>query len=268
MQTTTGTPVTEVIDKRFIPIPGTLNFRDFGGYHTSDGNRVRRGLLFRCGALNHVPDDAYPQFADLDIGVICDLRRDEELELNPTPEHKPFDCQVRIPIDPGSSIHLRQSFENPDHTYEDRILFMKEITREIARDHVEEYTRLFDELLNVNNGFLLHCTAGKDRTGFGAAMILFALGVSEKDIFDDYLLTNSATDLIERMRPMFNDRYEGRVDEKTLMVTSGVRKEYLRAAIDELIAVHGSINGYLEAVGIDDKARNELKIRLTEIPQN
>jgi protein-tyrosine phosphatase len=264
----TGTLVTEVIDDRFIPIPGTLNFRDFGGYLTSDGNRVRRGLLFRCGALNQVPDDAYQQFSELDIGVICDLRRDEELELSPTPDHKPFNCQVRIPIDPGSSIHLRESFENPDHTHEDRILFMKEITREIARDHVIEYTRLFDELLNANNGFLLHCTAGKDRTGFGAAMILFALGVSEEDIFDDYLLTNSATDLIERMRPMFKDRYEGRIDEKSLLATSGVRKEYLRAAIDELISVHGSVNGYLEAVGINDKARTELRIRLTEVPRN
>jgi len=256
--------VAVVRDKRFIPIPGTLNFRDFGGYKTSDGSQVRQGLLFRCGALNQIPDHAYQQFSDLDIGVICDLRRDEELEWSPTPRHKPFNCQVRIPIDPGSSIHLRQSFENPSHTHEDRIIFMKEITREIARDHVAEYTRLFSELLNVNNGFLLHCTAGKDRTGFGAAMILFALGVSEEDIFDDYLLTNSSTDLIERMRPMFHDRYEGRIDEASLKVTSGVRQEYLRAAIDELIALHGSIDGYLEAVRIDNNARAELKGRLTE----
>ena len=255
--------MTEVKDRRFIPIPGTLNFRDFGGYKTSDGGRVKQGMLFRCGALNEIPDHAYHQFADLDIGVICDLRRDEELEWRPTPDHEPFNCQVRIPIDPGSSVRLRESFENPEHTYEDRIIFMKEITREIARDHVTEYTQLFAELMNVNNGFLLHCTAGKDRTGFGAAMILFALGVSEEDIFDDYLLTNSATDLIERMRPMFKDRYDNRVDEASLMVTSGVRKEYLSAAIDELITIHGSVNGYLEAIGIDSHARTELRNRLT-----
>jgi protein-tyrosine phosphatase len=258
--------MTESKDKRFIPIPGTLNFRDFGGYKTSNGGQVRKGLLFRCGALNQVPDHAFDQFADLDIGVICDLRRDEELEWSPTPDHKPFDCQVRIPIDPGSSTQLRESFENPDHTYEDRILFMKEITREIARDHVAEYTQLFTALMNVNNGFLLHCSAGKDRTGFGAAMILFALDVSEEDIFDDYLLTNSSIDLIERMRPMFQDRYEDRVDEASLKVTSGVREEYLRAAIDELTTIHGSVTGYLEAVGIDDYARAELKSRLTKNP--
>jgi len=247
---------------RFVPIEGSLNFRDFGGYATVDRKLVRSGRLFRCGSLADIPAHAHDDFSDLDIGVICDLRRDEEVQMNPTPSISPFDCSVRIPIDPGSSFQLRDSFENHGHNHEHRIEFMTEITREIARDHTDEYRRLFEELLNVDNGFLLHCSAGKDRTGFGAAMILYALGVPEDVIVEDYLLTNTATELLDRMRPMFEERYGDRVDEASLVVTAGVREEYLRAALEEVHQHFGSVDGYLEAVGIDQAANRELRARL------
>ena len=141
---------------RFVPIAGSLNFRDFGGYETVDGKLVRTGRLFRCGSLSYIPQHAHADFTELDIGVICDLRRDEEAQASPTPNITPFNCSVRIPIDPGSSFQLRDSFEKDGHTLEQRIEFMTEITREIARDHTDEYRRLFEELLNVDNGFLLH----------------------------------------------------------------------------------------------------------------
>ncbi|MEJ6517069.1 MAG: tyrosine-protein phosphatase [Pseudomonadales bacterium] len=247
---------------RFVPIAGSLNFRDFGGYETVDGKLVRTGRLFRCGSLSYIPQHAHADFTELDIGVICDLRRDEEAQASPTPNITPFNCSVRIPIDPGSSFQLRDSFEKDGHTLEQRIEFMTEITREIARDHTDEYRRLFEELLNVDNGFLLHCTAGKDRTGFGAAMILYALGVPEDVIVEDYLLTNTATELLDIMRPMFEKRYGDRVDDASLIVTAGVKEQYLRAALEEVHQHFGSIDGYLEAVGIDQAANRELRSRL------
>jgi len=247
---------------RFVPIAGSLNFRDFGGYETVDGKLVRTGRLFRCGSLSYIPQHAHADFTELDIGVICDLRRDEEAQASPTPNVTPFNCSVRIPIDPGSSFQLRDSFEKDGHTLEQRIEFMTEITREIARDHTDEYRRLFEELLNVDNGFLLHCTAGKDRTGFGAAMILYALGVPEDVIVEDYLLTNTATELLDIMRPMFEKRYGDRVDDASLIVTAGVKEQYLRAALEEVHQHFGSIDGYLEAVGIDQAVNRELRSRL------
>ena len=69
----------------FIRLPGAINLRDFGGYRTSDGRRIRRGLLFRCGAMHMIEPEYHDAFADLDIGVICDLRRDDEVEMSPTP---------------------------------------------------------------------------------------------------------------------------------------------------------------------------------------
>ena len=249
-------------DSRFVPIEGSLNFRDFGGYATAGGGLVKRGKLFRCGSLANIPEQAHQDFANLDIGVICDLRRDEESRMSPTPDAAPFECRVHIPIDPGSSTQLHDSYQNPNHDSVNRIQFMESITREIARDHIQEYRNLFDQLLAVNNGFLLHCSAGKDRTGFGAAMILFALGVSETDVFFDYLLSNRATELFERMKPMFKKQYGNRVDDESLRVISGVKESYLRAALDQVRQQHGSIDGYLNAVGVDQAARETLRSRL------
>ena len=249
-------------DPRFVPIEGSLNFRDFGGYHTKDGGTVLKGKLFRCGSLSGIPEHAFDDFARLDVGVICDLRREDEIAMGGAPADAPFNCRVHIPIAPGSSPQLRASYQDPDQNHEHRIAFMKEITREIARDHVEAYTKLFQELMNVESGFLLHCSAGKDRTGFGVAMIQAALGVSEEDIFSDYLLTNDATELLERMMPGFNERYGGRVDHQSLKIIAGVRYEYLRVALDEVILQHGSVDGYLDVVGLDHIARKELRARL------
>lgn len=247
---------------RFIPIEGTLNFRDFGGYATNDGGSVIRGKLFRCGSLANIPEHAHDDFAALDIGVICDLRRDDEIEHQPTPTTGPFLVRVHIPIAPGSSPQLMSSFQDPSQNHLDRISFMQEITREIARDHVVSYRKLFHELMAVENGFLLHCSAGKDRTGFGAAMIQLALGVSVEDVFSDYLLTNSAEDLFNYMLPRFLERFGSEADEKSLRVIAGVREEYLKAALEEVITQYGSYEGYMDAAGLDNYARQALRERL------
>ncbi|MBV1906975.1 MAG: tyrosine-protein phosphatase [Pseudomonadales bacterium] len=249
-------------DARFIPIPGSLNFRDFGGYSTNDGGQVNLGSLYRCGSLANIPDHAHAEFADLDIGVICDLRRFEEAKHAPTPTTAPFDCRVHIPIRPGSAVQMRDIFDDPAYSADHLIEFMQEITVDIAENNLEAYRQLFTELLEVDTAFLLHCSAGKDRTGFGCAMILASLGVSEQDIINDYLLTNDATELVDLMLPAYRKRYGGATDEKKLRVIAGVKHEYLRAALDQLHLLHGSIEGYLEAIGIDQNAKVELKERL------
>lgn len=249
-------------DPRFIPIPGSLNFRDFGGYQTESGQHIKNGKLFRCGMLTGIADKGADEFAALDVGVICDLRRDDEVEGAPSPEGHPFDCRVHIPIAPGSSPDLRASFTNPDMTTEDRMNFMREITCEIARDHATEYKALAKELLETDKGFLLHCTAGKDRTGFGAAVILFALGVPEEHIFDDYLLTNTAEELFLAMRPRFEENYGGVITEGDMRAVAGVQLDYLTAAIDTIHKHFGDMNGYLEEISLGQTEINELRKRL------
>ncbi len=250
-------------EARFLPFEGSVNFRDFGGYVTRDGRRVRWRRLYRCGALGYLSGPDHERFSELGIGVICDLRRHEEAERVPTPSHAPFDCRQHIPIAPGSNAMLWESLNNDTHVVHDRVQTMTSITREIARDHMGAYQRLFAYLIETDDAFLLHCSAGKDRTGFGVALILSALGVDEDTILKDYLLTNEAECLFRLMGGRLRQNHRV-IDDESLRAVVGVRAEYLLAAFDEVNTRHGSIDNYLKAIGVDQTARRKLQDRLLE----
>ena len=220
--------------------------------------------MFRCGSLSMLSEASYEAFERLNISMICDLRRDDEVENSPSPTDPPFDCRRHIPIAPRSSPMLRESLEDPTQTAADRIRFMVDITRELARDHHAEYRALFECLLEARDGFLLHCSAGKDRTGFGAALILATLGVDQATIMEDYLLTNQAVNLHNRARVRMRESYGESFDDESIQIVSGVREEYLREALDEVRRNHGSLDAYLEEIGIDSRAREELQGRLLD----
>ena len=247
----------------FIPIEGSLNFRDFGCYETENGSRVKTNVLFRCGMLADIPTYAFEDFSSLGIDVICDLRRDDEAEMSPTPLAAPFEGRRHIPIEPGTSHELRNSMMTAQHSAEERSEFMRIITREIATEWTDAYRQVMGALLETKGGFLIHCTAGKDRTGFGVAVIQRLLGVSREQIFHDYLLTNQSTDLIERIRTRMSEQAMD-IDEATLEVIARVRRPYLEAALEAIDTEFGGIRGYLEAVGLGEVEVAELQGRYLE----
>ncbi len=257
------------LPRQFIDIEGAINLRDFGGYQTQDGRQVKNGLLFRCGLMSEIAEHAFDDFAALDIGVICDLRSDEEVEANPTPEVAPFDVRVHIPIWPGSSNQFQNTIREVQKrpTAEDFAKFMNDVTREIARDHVHAYKELMTHLQDTDRGFLLHCSAGKDRTGFGAAIILTMLGVDHDTVLHDYLVSNEATELATRARDrmMAHMKEQGlpeMVDDNVLHIMSGVKADYLLSAFEEIDNHYGGIQGYLEEVGITAAEQRELEAKL------
>jgi protein-tyrosine phosphatase len=250
-------------DSRFLRIPGSLNFRDFGGYITNDGRRIRQGYLFRCGMLTDITDSATAEFSSLGIGVICDMRSHDEVALYPSPDTSPFDCQIHIPISPGTSNSLRLRLSQVAGSDNDRGQFMREITREIAREHVAAYAIVMRALLETEKGFLIHCMAGKDRTGFGAAIIQLTLGASRSLVIQDYLLTNEAGDLAIRTRARMAEQGV-EIDDNTLNIMTGVQQEYIEAGLDEVDKHFGGLHGYLEAAGVSLNDQNNLKARLLE----
>ena len=248
---------------RFIPISGMQNVRDFGGYETLDGRRIRRGLLFRSGFPGRIGSQGQAQFAQLDLHIVCDLRRDDELVENPPPDYLPLDRRVHVPIAPGSSVLMRAAIGQGASVAE-VIAYMTRITREIAGEHLESYARVFEHLLNCQGGFLLHCSAGKDRTGFGVALIQAALGVDLATIYQDYLLSNANLDYSPETCERYS-RYFGRdLDEDRFRALAGVRREYLDAALEEVLRQCGSLLGYLDAIGVDETRRRTLQDRLLE----
>ena len=259
------------LPRQFIEIEGAINLRDFGGYTTSSGRTVRKGKLFRCGQMADMPETSYEPFSALDISVICDLRSHEEVQLAPSPEAPPFECRVHIPIWPGSTSQFRSRMQEEQRhaSTEEFTAFMQDVTRELARDHVNAYKQLMLELVSTEKGFLLHCTAGKDRTGFGAAMILTLLGVDRETVLHDYLVSNEATELMQRTRErmlqsMKRNGLSEVVDEGMLQIMSTVRAEYLQAAYDEIDYHYGGIKGYLEEIGITEAEEQALEARLLE----
>ena len=250
---------------RILRFEGAVNLRDFGGYTTGDGGQVAGGRLFRCGTLTDLSDAGKRAFADLDVKLICDLRRADEKSAEPTPELAGAPGRLEIPIDPGSAVAMRERLAEGGLSLKERIDFMVGINRDLANNHAEDYARMFERLLELEDGgFLVHCSAGKDRTGFACALILHALGVSEATVFEDYLLTNEALDyegyVLKRIRSRLWADLEA--DRESTMALFGVRPEYLRSAYDVIAAEFEGVEHYIEqAIGLDGGARQRLRAR-------
>ena len=253
------------MDERTLMLPGAVNLRDFGGYATENGGAVRRHRLYRSGSLAHLSEDGERGFAALGIGLICDLRREEERAEEPTPIFRHSPRRLEIPIFPGSALRMHDEGDPARMTLAERIDFMVTINRELARDHAEDYARMFEALLEQEEGgFLVHCSAGKDRTGFACALILHALGVPEQTVLEDYLLTNSALDFEGYILPRLLARYghEAVPDKEAAMALAGVRPEYLRGAYQAIEAEFEGVEHYLErAIGLDAATRAVLRAR-------
>ena len=241
-----------------IPIPGAVNFRDFGGYATPHG-RVRYGRLFRCGHLAGLTDEGRGAVLDLGLETICDLRFSQERVDDPTPLPRERPRRVEVPMDPGSAVQLRSAQRDVGLDVEARRRFMQDINRELATDHAEDYRRVFDALLETEHGgFLVHCTAGKDRTGLAAALIKRVLGVSLQDVERDYLLTNEVMDFENFVLPRLKARYP-ELSASQVEALSGVHSSYLEAAFAAIDEQFGSFEAFLsDGLGLTESARREL----------
>tara|TARA_Y100001935_G_scaffold254213_1_gene262491 strand:+ start:2167 stop:2967 length:801 start_codon:yes stop_codon:yes gene_type:complete len=254
---------------RFLSIAGSINFRDFGGYINLDGRQVSTGKLFRCGNMAEILPDAFDDFANLKISAICDLRSHEEVETSPTPSGYPFESRVHLPIWPGSSVQFQKKFMESGEEPKEKDFreFMINVTREIALDHMDVYSKFLNLLLNASGGFLFHCSAGKDRTGIGGALILHALGVEKKFILEDYLLSNESIELLARTRARMQENQIGKnlpaeVLESIVHIFSGVEPIYLNNAFTEIEKVYGNLDNYLSELDFGENKIAMLREKL------
>ncbi len=255
--------------ERGLPLEGATNFRDFGGYRAAEDRVVRWGQLYRSGQLSKLSDADRGAIGALGLDRIIDLRDVEELERAPSallPRER--ERVVNLGLYPGSAGAYREKLLTGDASASLMTEMMFQINRDLARDHHAEYAALLREVARADGPILIHCAAGKDRTGFGVAMLLFALGVSRDEVMDDYLLSRTHFDadgvLVEQQR-IYEERGAPPIPREVLRPLVDADPLYLGSALEEAEAICGSIDAYLEGplrCGPAERAR--LRERLLE----
>jgi protein-tyrosine phosphatase len=245
------------VKRRHIALEGAQNFRDLGGYETSDGKHVRWGLFYRSDNLAGLSESDLEVVRELGIRLVCDFRSPDEKRAEPDrlPEPKPTVAELEIFDASFSAQTFREKIESGDLGDLDLRQALIDGYRLFATKFAPPYRALFERLEQpANLPAVIHCTAGKDRAGFGSAMILSVLGVPRQTVFDDFLLTNVYTaDKTERTLFMIRLISLFRIDPERLRPVLGVERAYLEAAFDAIDENYGDFERYRrEALGIDD----------------
>ncbi len=257
-----------VVAERLLPLEGAHNFRDLGGYPTADGRRVRWGQIYRSDHLGDLTDGDLAYLERLGIRTVCDFRGRAERENDPdrlgssgTPRSvNPAISDERFAVDELQSRILSGDLGDIDFGK-----LLVEGNRAFARSYTEEYTdylELFED--DANLPLVFHCTAGKDRAGFAALLILTLLGVPERTAIQDYLLTQPYTqEHIESTLTKIRIVSLFRTDVERIRPLMGVERAFIQAGLDAAVEDHGSLDAYFEsALGFGPDRRTALRERL------
>ncbi len=250
------------------------NLRDAGGWPTADGRRVRTGVLFRSTALDRL--DAADSAALTDLGIRCVVDFRTETERINQPDRTPAgarefiedvlaDSQIAAPAqmqaffrDPSQAVAFLSTGRADDAM---RGAYREFITLPSARVGLGAFYRLL--LDDADLPVLYHCTTGKDRTGWATAALLTLLGVSEGDVYREYLLTNEQ--LLPALEPLFQRFAAHGATREMLIPVFGVDRSYLDTAFAEMRAEFGTIERYFaDGLGITEAEQQTLRDRLTE----
>ena len=238
------------IPPRSLDLAGASNFRDLGGYTGAGGQQVRWRRLFRSDHLADLTPDDVQRLQALGLVRAFDFRGEDERAA--VPYVLPGVAQHALPIEPTVVQRMKELLDaGHSVTAQDTVRLMEQTYRAFVHDNAHRFADLFGHLLDSDAPLVFHCTAGKDRTGFAAALILLALGVPREVVMHDYLLTND----LYRMPPMA----PGRASEEVLRVLWRVQREFLDAALHAVEAGHGGLERYLkEELHVGERERRRL----------
>ena len=256
---------------RILPLEGIRNFRDYGGYAAAGGATVKRRVLWRSGHHHEASADDLERVAELGLSAVIDLRGDSERALYPCARHPEFGAAVLY--EPGETAGLAGAAAHEAAGVGVRT--GGEARRAMIRLNegmpwrpvlVATMKMYFATLASGDGPTLLHCVAGKDRTGLAASLAHHILGVHPDDALADYLLTNQAADIAGQMTgglAKFRARYGPEMEDEAVRAMIGVAPEYIAAAHRVIRERHGDFDAYLgDVLGVDGVQRAAIRENL------
>ena len=258
--------------QRVLPLEGGRNFRDLGGYTTADGRRLRWGRLFRSGVMSYLTPGDCAQLDTLGIRAVCDLRTQPERNNEPTHWLKPGVDHLYWNYDRGH-IRLRTYMTAESELTQQSVnQAMQQLYRTFPNSLAEQFSGLLQRIAAGALPMVFHCSAGKDRTGIAAALILDCLDVPREQILEDYTLSNTSVDL---ERELFTHRrsvgvgndfaYLKHVDPVVRAPLLRALPEYLDAALMQIEQDYGSVSQYVQTrLGITATMRQCIQTELLE----
>ncbi|MGY2113974.1 tyrosine-protein phosphatase [Nocardia gipuzkoensis] len=217
-------------------LQGVQNARDIGGYRTGDGRIVRTGLVYRTGQLNNATAGDLAALTDRRVRSVHDLRTVYERALGPDRMPEGATAHWSDVIGQAPPEVLATTLTGGDGLYR---AFLT------APGANEAFASVLRDIIGADGAVLFHCTAGKDRTGWTAAVLLTLLGVDRATVTEDYLLSNRYRD--------------ARADDPL----NGVQRSWLDAAFDQVDRTYGSFDAYVrDGLRLDDREVAALRARL------
>jgi len=249
-------------------IASIVNFRDFGGWESRFGGRIADDRLYRSGAIATVSGSDTERLLGLDFALIADLRYAGERESEPSPW--PLVLAERVVTHGGArsaeAPHMAPLRDGTlDEEGSDRLYH--ELYRSLPFDPLYRplFTRILSALPAVDGRLLVHCSAGKDRTGMTVALIHHALGVLRADIVADFMKSSSAPGLLAMAEPLaarMSKKFGRTIRPELMRRLLDVQESFLHAFFDEIEDRSGSVDAYLDSVGLDETGRQRLRERL------
>jgi protein tyrosine/serine phosphatase len=252
---------------RVLSFEGIHNFRDYGGYAVSGGGRLREGLLFRSAEHGRATASDLERVGALDIAVVFDLRSDREREVSPCLRHPGFSGRVLFIPDAVTQVapHVEAA-----HNVSDPASAAARMTANYAGipyrpGFMAAMARYFEALAETDGPTLIHCMAGKDRTGVAVAVFHKAMGVAEEDWLADYMMTNETGNIDARIAAgaaHVRSAFGTDLGDDSVRVLMSVREEYIRNCFAAIEERDGGIDGYLASCGIDAKTVQAVRERV------
>ncbi len=256
-----------------IALSGAPNFRDLGGYRAADGRMVRYRMVYRSGQLSDLTEADYQKLALAHVRHVFDLRTDSERKAAPTMWKGDAPAFTVVPAEfgPNDKSAILQKLADPAFTAADARNLMKDGMAGLPVKAASGLSAWVDALLAGESPSIVHCSAGKDRTGFFSAMLLTMLGVDPETVMADYLKSNEvmAANQSSAAKGMPPGMKLPAMSRETIGALMRVEAEYLQASFRTIEEKYGSFDRYRrEVLQIDDQKLQRLRdLLLTESPK-